>query len=103
MLTVFRDDVGAVLAACDWHLVDRQGHLIPDGTIVFVNQLQINDRAHSRQHLRNIIADILWRAPDATHGYWERRDSTGAGNTQRHTFSRERFTQCLHKGMEVMG
>ena len=103
MLTVLRDDVGHLTAACAWYVVDKNGTLDPYGGWVFVEQLEVSKGQDVRMHVRNIIADILWRAPTAHHGYWERRDSTGPGNTTRHVFSRERFTAYLHQWMEVMG
>ena len=103
MLTVFRDDHGHLTAACAWYVVDALGQLDPHGGWVFVEQLEVSAGQDAHIQIRNVIADILWRAPDAHTGYWERRDSTGPGQVKRHTFSRERLKHFLHIGMEVMG
>ena len=100
MLTVFRDDAGHLTAACDWSLVDPTGQVSPSGVTVWVEQFEVSAGENARVHLRNTIADILWRAPTAYGAYWVRRDADGGKKT--HWYTRARLTAYLHKEMGVM-
>ena len=76
MLTVFRDNAGFIMAACDWWPVDSEGIWNPgiNGKYIWVEQIEINPLLDSRDIIRRIIKDIADRVPHAVGAYWERRD-----------------------------
>ena len=88
MLTVIRDDIGCILAACDWWPVDIDGNWTPNGRYIWVEQLEINSLIDGKDIIRKIIDDIGTRCPWAAGAYWIRRDSTGE---RPHAFKRFRL------------
>lgn len=96
MLTVVRDELGTLLAACDWLLVDVQGRHDPlHGTFVWVEQLELSPNLESAELIRNVIHQIATQVPWATAAYWVRRDHPGR------IMRIYRRSQLLREGVQV--
>ena len=88
MLTVIRDELGFIQAACDWWPVDDNGNWNPYGRYIWVEQLEVNSLLDGRKVIQKIIHDIGTRAPWAIAAYWIRRDSTA---DKQHAYGRSRL------------
>lgn len=100
MLTVFRDNIGSITAACEWWTVDADGMWNPgkDGKYVWVEQLEINPFMDSRDIIRRIIIDIATRVPWAVGAYWERRDQP---TNHIHAFRRNQLMKEAMNAKEI--
>ena len=96
MLTVIRDELGTLQAACDWLLVDAQGRHDPlHGTYVWVEQLELSPNLHSAALIRQIVLQIASQVPWADAAYWVRRDHPGR------IMQTYRRSQLLREGVRV--
>lgn len=77
MLTVIRDELGQLLAACEWVPASDDGTPANDGHWVWVNQLEMSAEA-GRYVLRQVMTQIAEQMPTARGAYWYRRKKTGA-------------------------
>ena len=89
-LTVLRDAQGRLDAACEWWLVDIEGHWSAFGEYVYLNQLEVIPGANLHAVRRQLVEQIGTLVPQARGVYWERRDRS----VQRiHAFRRAQLRQ----------
>jgi len=94
MLTVIRDERGALQAACDWWMVDTFGLWTPTGDYVWLNQLEINPGVNLHTVRRHLVEEIGRLVPHAIGVYWERRSH---GVKRVHAFRREQLQQLCEE------
>jgi hypothetical protein len=78
MLTVIRDDLGQLLAACEWVPTDDLGkptNPSEGGRWVWVNQLELSTGVR-RSIIHQLIDVIAAQFPGAIGAFWHRRDKT---------------------------
>ena len=98
MLTVVRAAHGALLAVCDWWLVDVQGQWTPQGDYVFLNQLETTPGVNVHTVRRHLVQEIGALVPWTVGVYWERRDHL----TRRlHAFRRSQLRQLCQEEVSV--
>lgn len=84
MLTVIRDEVGQLQAACEWVPCDPP---TIEGKWVWIEQLEVSGEA-GRYIIHQLIQAIAEQMPKAEGAYWVRRNKTGS---RIHWFSRTKL------------
>lgn len=72
MLEILRDDDGHIQAACEWWLVDTQGHWTPEGQYVFLHQLEITPGVNLHTVRGWLVEQIGLHQPQALGVFWHR-------------------------------
>ena len=92
MLTVVRDAQGRLEAACEWWLVDAQGHLNWEyGRYVYADQVECGEGVSMFRAIREFAPLIMRKVPQAIGIYWEREDT----GTRLHAFRKDQFQKEL--------
>lgn len=98
MLAVVKDDLGRMVLACEWHLVNEQGILKADGQYVWLEQLESSTGGMTREMVSQLIKQVASTVPWATSVYWQRRDKPGMVKVQ---FNRGAVLHYAEKGVRV--
>ena len=93
MLTVVRDEQGRILAACEWFMRDTAGRIDSNGTLVWLEQVELSQGADLRQVAAYLIAEIGMLKPEATGAYWVRRDKDNGRRP--HGFTRSQLMRHI--------
>ena len=72
MLTVMRDAQRRLEVACEWWLVDEQGHWTPRGQYVFLHQLEVNAGVNLHAVRKHLVSTVSLAVPGALGVFWKR-------------------------------
>ena len=98
MLWVLRDEAGHLQAACDWWLVDEQGHWNSQGAYVYLNQLEFHPGMNLHTIRRHLVQAIGQLVPWTVGVYWKRDHDRFP---RPHAFRREQLLQLRLEEVKV--
>jgi hypothetical protein len=87
MITTLKDDIGRIIAYCEWRLVGQSGYDKEDGEYVWINDIWVHQDFERTKRINRIIDEIMRIAPSAKWGYFVR----GKYGFRKKMFSREQF------------
>lgn len=88
MITTVKDDSDRVVAYAEWRQVGPSGFDVLGGAYIYIAQLWIHDDYKNTGLISEIITQILQAAPEAKHGYFNRKKY---GDRMSKVFNRESF------------
>ncbi len=93
MLEVIKDENGNIQAVCEWWLVNADGSFNPNGDIVWISEVEINQIARNNGILKTFIKKITDMVPQAKAGYfWRLRKYP---NRKPHLYTREQWLKLI--------
>ena len=77
MLTCIKDDLGNILAACEWRKVNEQGQNDNDGKCIWIHTVEVSRRYQNNGILYKLIRKITGEMPDFEYAYFRREKYNG--------------------------
>lgn len=93
MITHFKNEEGFIIAYCEWRLVGPSGYETPNAEFIWVNDCWVHPSLRMMEVINQIIDEIMNICPQATAGYFQRKDvSDKVKIYKRNNFERRRKT-----------
>lgn len=86
MISVSHDNYGRVIGYVEWRQVGPSGFEVFQGPYIWLQNLWIHQDYRGKTILKELIEDILLKAPDAKYGYFTREKY---GHRMSKSFKRE--------------
>lgn len=72
MLATIKDDDGNIMACAEWYCVNEQGFRTPQGSYIWVNELQVSQSYWNEGLIPLVILEIAKKTENKTYVYWRR-------------------------------